>query len=92
MSAAVSSAGPAYQRVIVAWLPHARTMRALKALLGLRASVPIATSRSRRLACQAPTAPLPTALPRAPPTAAICSRPRVSEHAAAAIYPHPTRR
>jgi hypothetical protein len=60
---------------------------ALKALSGPRADIPTAASRPCRLACHAPTAPPPTAAPRAPPTATVRSQPRVSERADAVVYP-----
>jgi hypothetical protein len=50
-----------------------------------RTGVPTAASRPR-LASHAPTASSPTASPRAPPTAAVRSRPRVSKRVDAAVY------
>jgi hypothetical protein len=55
--------------------PAPRRTHALKALSG-----------PRRLACRTLTAPPPTASPRVPPTAVVCSWSRVSERTAA-VYP-----
>jgi hypothetical protein len=62
-----------------------RRSRALRALSELRADVSAAASQPR-LASHAPTAPSPTASPRAPPAAAVRSRPRVFERADVAVY------
>jgi hypothetical protein len=89
LSATAFRAGPAYQRVVAAWLPCARAAsrhtRALRALSGPRASVPTDASRPR-IASRAPTVSSSTASPRAPLAAAIRSRSRVSERVDAAVY------
>jgi hypothetical protein len=68
-------------------LPVGAPLTCLKGVVGTTRRRPDSRLPTARLASRAPTVPSPTASPRAPPAAAIRSRPRVTERVDAAVYP-----
>jgi hypothetical protein len=75
-----------HRRVAATRPRHAVPLARLKGAVGTARQRPDSCLPTARLASHAPTVSSQIASPRAPPAAAVRSRPRVSERADAAVY------